>query len=125
MSFKNMLKGKSIALTILMIIACSLLTNDNSFIIPTILFIGIISGIMLHVNIKETLLNSFIALIIGSLIAFIVSLITVYYTYGGLYAIAVMQYSFITIITYIIIGCIGSYIGYYVSEELGLLNENK
>ena len=115
MSFKNMLKGKSIALTILMIIACSLLTNDNSFIIPTILFIGIISGIMLHVNIKETLLNS--------IIAFIVSLITVYYTYGGLYAIAVVQYSLISIITYIIIGCIGSYIGYYVSEELGLLNQ--
>ncbi|MDD6286099.1 hypothetical protein OTK55_01665 [Methanosphaera sp. Vir-13MRS] len=123
MSFKNMLKGKSIALTILMIIACSLLTNDNSFIIPTILFIGIISGIMLHVNIKETLLNSFIAFIIGSIIAFIVSLITVYYTYGGLYAIAVVQYSLISIITYIIIGCIGSYIGYYVSEELGLLNQ--
>ncbi|MGI6564267.1 hypothetical protein [Methanosphaera sp.] len=118
-----MLKGKSIALTILMIIACSLLTNDNSFIIPTILFIGIISGIMLHVNIKETLLNSFIAFIIGSIIAFIVSLITVYYTYGGLYAIAVVQYSLISIITYIIIGCIGSYIGYYVSEELGLLNQ--
>lgn len=123
MSFKNMLKGKSIALTILMIIACSLLTNDNSFIIPTILFIGIISGIMLHVNIKETLLNSFIAFIIGSIIAFIVSLITVYYTYGGLYAIAVVQYTLISIITYIIIGCIGSYIGYYVSEELGLLNQ--
>ena len=123
MSFKNMLKGKSIALTILMIIACSLLTNDNSFIIPTILFIGIISGIMLHINIKETLLNSFIAFIIGSIIAFIVSLITVYYTYGGLYAIAVVQYSLISIITYIIIGCIGSYIGYYVSEELGLLNQ--
>jgi hypothetical protein len=123
MSFKNMLKGKSIALTILMIIACSLLTNDNSFIIPTILFIGIISGIILHVNIKETLLNSFIAFIIGSIIAFIVSLITVYYTYGGLYAIAVVQYSLISIITYIIIGCIGSYIGYYVSEELGLLNQ--
>ena len=123
MSFKNMLKGKSIALTILMIIACSLLTNDNSFIIPTILFIGIISGIMLHVNIKETLLNSFIAFIIGSIIAFIVSLITVYYTYGGLYAIAVVQYSLISLITYIIIGCIGSYIGYYVSEELGLLNQ--
>lgn len=123
MSFKNMLNGKSIALTILMIIACSLLTNDNSFIIPTILFIGIISGIMLHVNIKETLLNSFIAFIIGSIIAFIVSLITVYYTYGGLYAIAVVQYSLISIITYIIIGCIGSYIGYYVSEELGLLNQ--
>lgn len=78
---------------------------------------------MLHVNIKETLLNSFIAFIIGSIIAFIVSLITVYYTYGGLYAIAVVQYSLISIITYIIIGCIGSYIGYYVSEELGLLNQ--
>lgn len=101
-----------------MIIACSILTSNTSFILPSLLFIGILSGIMKNNSMNETLITTLIAFIIGSIFAFIISLITVYYTYGGLYAIAVVQYSVFNILIYIIIGCIGGALGYYVSDEI-------
>ncbi|WP_455645224.1 hypothetical protein [Methanosphaera sp.] len=101
-----------------MIIACSLLTGDTTIILPILLFIGIITGIMKKNPLNESILTALIAFVIGSIIAFIISLITIYYTYGGLYAIAVMQYSLFSIILYTIVGCIGDVIGYYIFTEL-------
>jgi len=115
---KNILKGKSIALTILMILACSLLTGDTALIVPSILFIGILLGIMKKVTINETIISSILAFGLGSILTMIVSLINVYYSEGGLYAIAVIQYSWIYIIFYTFIGCVGSAIGYYLREEI-------
>lgn len=117
-NIKNILKGKSIALTILMILACSLLTGDTLLIVPSILFIGILLGIMKKVTMNETIITSLLAFGLGSIITMIVSLINVYYSEGGLYAIAVIQYSWIYIIFYTFIGCVGSAIGYYLREEI-------
>lgn len=117
-NIKNILKGKTIPLTILMILACSLLTGDSTLIIPSLLFIGIFVGIMKKSTINEVILTGFIGFLIGSIIAIIISLITVYYTEGGLYAIAVIQYSWFYIIFYTFIGCIGSALGYYVRDEI-------
>lgn len=117
-NIKNIVKGKSIALIILMILACSLLTGDSSIIVPSILFIGILSGIMKKGTMNEVLLSSFLAFIIGSVLTMIVSLINVYYSEGGLYAIAVIQYAWIYIIFYTFIGCVGSAIGFYIKEEI-------
>lgn len=117
-NIKNIIKGKSIALIILMILACSLLTGDTSIIIPSILFIGIVGGIMKKGTINEVLLSNFLAFVIGSILTMIVSLINVYYSEGGLYAIAVIQYSWIYIIFYTFIGCVGSAIGFYIKEEI-------
>ncbi|MBE6486224.1 MAG: hypothetical protein E7Z85_05235 [Methanosphaera stadtmanae] len=117
-NIKNILKGKSIALTILMILACSLLTGDTALIVPSILFIGILLGIMKKVTINETIISSILAFGLGSILTMIVSLINVYYSEGGLYAIAVIQYSWIYIIFYTFIGCVGSAIGYYLREEI-------
>ncbi|OED30603.1 hypothetical protein NL43_01260 [Methanosphaera sp. WGK6] len=69
-------------------------------------------------HLTESILTALIAFIIGSIIAFVISLITVYYTYGGLYAIAVIQYSLFSIIIYTIVGCIGDVIGHYILSEL-------
>lgn len=115
---KNIIKGKTIPLTILMILACSLLTGDTAIIMPSLLFIGIFVGIMKKTSMNELLLTSLIGFVVGSFIAFAISLITVYYTEGGLYAISVIQYSWIYIIFYTFIGCIGSALGYYIREEL-------
>ncbi|WP_292473674.1 hypothetical protein [Methanosphaera sp.] len=117
-NIKNIIKGKSIALIILMILACSLLTGDSSIIIPSILFIGIVGGIIKKGTMNEVLLSNFLAFVIGSILTMIVSLINVYYSEGGLYAIAVIQYSWIYIIFYTFIGCVGSAIGFYIKEEI-------
>lgn len=117
-NIKNIIKGKSIALIILMILACSLLTGDTSIIIPSILFIGILGGIIKKGTMNEVLLSNFLAFVIGSILTMIVSLINVYYSEGGLYAIAVIQYSWIYIIFYTFIGCVGSAIGFYIKEEI-------
>ncbi|MEE1116728.1 MAG: hypothetical protein VZR33_00880 [Methanosphaera sp.] len=117
-NIKNIIKGKSIALIILMILACSLLTGDTSIIIPSILFIGIVGGIIKKGTMNEVLLSNFLAFVIGSILTMIVSLINVYYSEGGLYAIAVIQYSWIYIIFYTFIGCVGSAIGFYIKEEI-------
>lgn len=117
-SIKNIIQGKTIPLTILMILACSLLTGDTTLIIPSLLFIGIFVGVMKKATMNEVLLTALIGFIIGSIIAFIVSLVTVYYTEGGLYAIAVIQYSVFYIVFYVIVGCIGSALGYHVREEI-------
>lgn len=117
-NIKDIIKGKSIALIILMILACSLLTGDSSIIIPSILFIGIVGGIIKKGTMNEVLLSNFLAFVIGSILTMIVSLINVYYSEGGLYAIAVIQYSWIYIIFYTFIGCVGSAIGFYIKEEI-------
>lgn len=117
-NIKNIIKGKSIALIILMILACSLLTGDTSIIIPSILFIGIVGGIIKKGTMNEVLLSNFLAFVIGSILTMIVSLINIYYSEGGLYAIAVIQYSWIYIIFYTFIGCVGSAIGFYIKEEI-------
>ncbi len=117
-NFKNIIKGKSIALIILMILACSLLTGDSTLIVPSMLFIGMILGIMKKATMNEVIISGFISFVIGSFITMIVSLINVYYSEGGLYAIAVIQYSWIYIIFYTFIGCVGSAIGYYLREEI-------
>ena len=117
-NIKNIIKGKSIALIILMILACSLLTGDTSIIIPSILFIGIVGGIIKKGTMNEVLLSNFLAFVIGSILTMIVSLINVYYSEGGLYAIAVIQYSWVYIIFYTFIGCVGSAIGFYIKEEI-------
>ena len=117
-NMKNIFKGKAIPLTILMILACSLLTGDSTLIIPSLLFIGIIVGIMKKGTLNEVLITGLVGFLIGSIIAIIVSLITVYYTEGGLYAIAVIQYSWFYIIFYTFIGCVGSALGYYVRDEI-------
>ena len=117
-NINNIIKGKSIALTVLMILACALLTGDSALIIPSMLFIGILLGIMKKVTMNEVLLSSTIAFVIGSILTMIVSLINVYYSEGGLYAIAVIQYAWFYIIFYTFIGCVGSAIGYYLREEI-------
>ena len=117
-NFKEIFKGKPLALTILMIMACSLLTGDSTIILPSLLFIGIFVGLMNKNTMNENLIRAFVAFITGSLIAFIISLISVYYTEGGLFAIALIQYSLVYIIIYTIIGCIGSALGYYVRNEI-------
>lgn len=101
-----------------MILACSLLTGDTSIIIPSILFIGIVGGIIKKGTMNEVLLSNFLAFVIGSILTMIVSLINVYYSEGGLYAIAVIQYSWVYIIFYTFIGCVGSAIGFYIKEEI-------
>lgn len=101
-----------------MILAISILTGDISLIIPSMLFIGILLGLMKKVTMNELLVCSIIAFVIGSIIAMIVSLINVYYSEGGLYAIAVIQYSWIYIAYYTFIGTVGSAIGYYLREEI-------
>ncbi|MBQ6218441.1 MAG: hypothetical protein IJJ47_01800 [Methanosphaera sp.] len=115
---KNIIRGKTIPLTILMILACSLLSADMTVIIPSLFFIGIIMGIMKNAPMNETVLTSIISFIIGSILAFIVSLITIYYTEGGLFAIALIQYSSIYIIYYVFIGVIGSMLGFHIKNEL-------
>ena len=117
-NYKNIIKGKTIPLIILMILACSLLTGDTTIILPSLLFIGILTGIMKKATMNELLLTTVLAFLIGSIIAFIVSLITVYYAEGGLYAIAVIQYAWLSVLLYTFVGCIGSALGYYVKEEI-------
>lgn len=114
----RIIKGKSIALVILMILACSLLTGDIALIIPSMLFIGILLGMMKKVTMNELIVCSIIAFVAGSLIAMIFSLINVYYSEGGLYAIAVIQYAWVYILYYTFIGSVGSAIGYYLREEI-------
>ena len=75
-------------------------------------------GIMKNAPMNETVLTSIISFIIGSILAFIVSLITIYYTEGGLFAIALIQYSSIYIIYYVFIGVIGSMLGFHIKNEL-------
>ena len=87
-NMKNIIRGKSIALIILMILACSLLTGDAALIIPSILFIGILCGMMKKDTMNEVLLRSIITFVVASVLTMIVSLINVYYSEGGLYAIA-------------------------------------
>ena len=117
-NIKTIIRGKTIPLTVLMILACSLLTGDTAVIMPSLLFIGILVGIMKKATMNEILLTALIGFLVGSVIAFIISLITVYYTEGGLYAISVIQYSGILIIFYTFVGCVGSALGYYVKEEI-------
>ena len=115
---KNIFKGNSLLLTIVMIVSTSLYSGDISIILPTIFFIGIISGIIKNADMNETLLSTFIAFLIGSVISFIISLILVFYTEGGLYAIALIQYSLINVIFFTLIGCVGGALGYHIRGEL-------
>lgn len=115
---RTIFEGKTIALTVLMILACSLLTGDTALIIPSLLFIGIFVGIMKKASMNEVLLTALVGFMIGSILSFIISLITVYYTEGGLYAVAVIQYSWIYIIFYTFVGCVGSALGYHLLDEI-------
>lgn len=101
-----------------MILATTLLGSDSTWILPLLLFVGIICGIMKNDSMKNILITAFIAFTTGSVLSFIISLINIFYTEGGLYAIAVMQYSLIYIIIYILVGCLGSSLGYHVIYEL-------
>lgn len=101
-----------------MIVPTSLYTGDATIILPTIFFIGIISGIIKNANMDDTLLSTFLAFLIGSIISFIISLIVVYYSEGGFYAVALIQYSLISIIIFTLIGCIGGALGYHVQNEI-------
>lgn len=117
-NIKSVIKGKNIPLTILMIIACSLLTGDTRIILPSLLFVGIIGAMNKDYTMNETLLSTFIAFIIGSLIAIIFSLVSVYYDEGALYAISIIHYSWIYVIYYTFIGCVGGALGYHVKDEM-------
>lgn len=101
-----------------MILAISLLTGDTTLVIPSLLFTGIITGLMNKQGMNETITTALISFIVGSVIAMIISLITIYYTEGELYAIAVIQYSWVYIVFYTFIGCIGSAVGYYIKDEI-------
>ena len=101
-----------------MILACSLLTEDISLIIPSMLFIGILLVIMKKVSMNELIVTSIIAFVLGSLIATIFSIISLYYTEGGLFAIAIIRYVWIYLIYYAFIGTVGSALGYYLREEI-------
>lgn len=115
---KNVFRGNTLLLTIVMIVPTSLYSGDATIIMPTILFIGILSGILKNSNMNETLVSTLISFLIGSVITFLISLIVVYYTEGGFYAIALIQYSLINIIIFTLIGCIGGALGYHVKEEI-------
>lgn len=101
-----------------MIIGVSLLTGDSQLILPSLLFVGIIGALKKDYTMNETLLSTFIAFIIGSIIAIIISLISVYYLEGPLYAIGIIHYLWFYIIFYTFIGCVGGALGYYIKEEL-------
>lgn len=117
-NIKDVFKGNSILLTIVMMIPTSLYSGDATIILPTIFFIGIISGVIKNADMTDTLLSSFIAFLVGSIITFIISLIVVYYTEGGFYAIALIQYSLINIIIFTLLGCVGGALGYHIKDEL-------
>lgn len=101
-----------------MIVPTSLYSGDATIILPTIFFIGIISGIIKNTNMEDTLISTFTAFLIGSILTFIISLIIVYYSEGGFYAIALIQYSLINIIIFTLIGCIGGAIGHHIINEI-------
>jgi hypothetical protein len=101
-----------------MVVISSIVTGDTLIVIPSLLFIGILSGLMNENEINKTILLNIIAFIIGSAISIIISLVTIYYSEGGLFAIAVIQYSWIYILFYTFIGTVGSAIGFYVRDEI-------
>ena len=108
-----------------MILATTLLGSDSTLILPILLFVGIICGIIKKDSMKNILITSFIAFTIGYVLSFIISLINIFYTEGGFYAIAVMQYSLFYIIIYILVGCLGSSLGYHVIDEINTQHEIK
>lgn len=113
----NMIKGNKIPLIVVMIMIVGIISSEIT--LPALLFIGIISGIICYSSeFSETLVVTLLSFIIGTIITFIISLIIMYYTMGGLYAIATIQYSLIYILVYIIVGCIGCGLGFYVREEI-------
>lgn len=114
----EIISGNSIPITIVMILACTILVSDSTLVLPLFLFMGIIFGIIKRSSMKITLISSLLAFIIGSVISIAISLISIYYTYGALYAIMLVQSSLAYIIVYTIIGCIGSSVGYYVYDEI-------
>lgn len=106
-------------LTILMIIATStLLDQDSTLILPLLLFVGIVCGIIKHDSMTYTLITAFVAFMLGFILSFIISLISVYYIEGGLYAIALIQSSLVYLILYIFVGCLGSSLGFHIINEL-------
>lgn len=118
-NIKNIFSGKTIPLTILMIIATStLLDQDSTLILPLLLFVGIVCGIIKHDSMTYTLITAFVAFTLGFILSFIISLISVYYIEGGLYAIALIQSSLVYLILYIFVGCLGSSLGFHIINEL-------
>ena len=118
-NIKNIFSGKTIPLTILMIIATStLLDQDSTLILPLLLFVGIVCGIIKHDSMTYTLITAFVAFMLGFILSFIISLICVYYIEGGLYAIALIQSSLVYLILYIFVGCLGSSLGFHIINEL-------
>ena len=118
-NIKNIFSGKNIPLTILMIIATStLLDQDSTLILPLLLFVGIVCGIIKHDSMTYTLITAFVAFMLGFILSFIISLISVYYIEGGLYAIALIQSSLVYLILYIFVGCLGSSLGFHIINEL-------
>lgn len=118
-NIKNIFSGKTIPLTILMIIATStLLDQDSTLILPLLLFVGIVCGIIKHDSMTYNLITAFVAFMLGFILSFIISLISVYYIEGGLYAIALIQSSLVYLILYIFVGCLGSSLGFHIINEL-------
>ena len=113
-NIKNIFSGKTIPLTILMIIATSTLLDQDS----TLIFVGIVCGIIKHDSMTYTLITAFVAFMLGFILSFIISLISVYYIEGGLYAIALIQSSLVYLILYIFVGCLGSSLGFHIINEL-------
>ena len=99
-NIKNIFSGKTIPLTILMIIATStLLDQDSTLILPLLLFVGIVCGIIKHDSMPYTLITAFVAFMLGFILSFI-------------------QSSLVYLILYIFVGCLGSSLGFHIINEL-------
>ena len=92
--------------------------NDTSLIISFMLLVGIISAFGNNLSHNMTIMTSGIGIFLGSIVSFIVSIISIYYLQGGLYAIMTMQVAIVYIIMYTIIGGIGASLGYYFRDEI-------
>ena len=118
MNIKSLITDKSIWIGVLLIILCYLLSDESSSIPPFIFITGILLGLINKDSMNELLVKSTIMSFIGSLIAAIISVVVVYYSYGGLSAASIIYPSLFYIVIYMIIGIAGSAAGYYFNEEL-------
>jgi F0F1-type ATP synthase assembly protein I len=118
MDLNSIVKGKAIPIGIIIIVISYLASGSSSSILPFMLFVGIIVGIMKNSDIKESTVAALITSLIGAFIALILSILTVYISYGSLYALAMVSYSLVYVIIYIIVGTCGGALGYYIYNEI-------
>ncbi len=114
-NLKKIFKGRIIALTILMIIIFSV-TPTNMVVNPFILFTGVITAIMMNDSMKNTMILIIVTFILGALISSIIAIIYLSFIYGIIYAMNILPYYLINIISYVILGCIGGLIGYNINS---------